>query len=493
MTSHEEQKKLERAIHDITEIAEGFGLDFFPMRYEICPSDIIYTFGAYGMPTRFSHWSFGKAFHKMKLEYDLGLSKIYELVINSNPCYAFLLEGNSLIQNKLIVAHVLGHCDFFKNNVRFSNTSRDMVESMAASAERIRAYELEYGKAEVEKVIDAVLALQEHIDPSLVRPKLQWQKRLEDAQAQQAGHGRLGRHHQGTEKKRSSSGPYDDLWSLDDEWKIKQENEQAQRNQKKPFPEQPEKDILLFIQEHSRDLEEWQRDVITILRDEMLYFWPQLETKIMNEGWASYWHVRILREMDLSEEETIEFAKLNASVLAPSRTSINPYHLGYKMFEDIEKRWDEPTQEEQERYGRKPNEGRKKIFEVREIEGDSSFVRNYLTKELVEDLDLYLFQKQGQDYTIVDKDWEHVRDQLVSMRVNGGFPYLMVENGDYQHNGELLIKHYYEGMELDIKYIEKTIPYLQELWGRSVHLQTVVEEREVLFSYDGKRIHRRFL
>ncbi len=110
----DEIHQLERAISEITEIATGFGLDFYPMRYEICPSDIIYTFGAYGMPTRFSHWSFGKTFHKMKMQYDLGLSKIYELVINSNPCYAFLLDGNSLIQNKLIVAHVLAHCDFFQ-------------------------------------------------------------------------------------------------------------------------------------------------------------------------------------------------------------------------------------------------------------------------------------------------------------------------------------------------------------------------------------------
>ena len=141
-----EQKDLEYAISEITEIATGFGLDFYPMRYEICPAEIIYTFGAYGMPTRFSHWSFGKQFHKMKLQYDFGLSKIYELVINSNPCYAFLLDSNSLIQNKLIVAHVLAHCDFFKNNVRFQNTKRDMVESMAATAERIREYEILHGK-----------------------------------------------------------------------------------------------------------------------------------------------------------------------------------------------------------------------------------------------------------------------------------------------------------------------------------------------------------
>lgn len=476
--TRDEIKLLERAIDEITEIAQGFGLDFFPMRYEVCPSDIIYTFGAYGMPTRFSHWSFGKAFHRMKLQYDLGLSKIYELVINSNPCYAFLLEGNSLIQNKLIVAHVLAHCDFFKNNVRFSNTSRDIVESMSASAERIRAYELEYGKQEVEELLDAVLALQEHINPSLLNSKPRWRAK-EDTEK--------------TDKnKRKKRGPYEDLWSLDNVTD-EHDGETRGKGKRKAFPPEPEKDILLFIQEHSTDLEEWQRDIVTILREEMLYFWPQLETKIMNEGWASYWHVRILREMDLTESESIEFAKLNASVVAPSTTSINPYYLGYKMFEDIEKRWDNPTKEEQERFDRKPNQGREKMFEVREVEGDISFLRNYLTKQLIEDLDMYLFQKKGNDYTIVDKDWEQVRNQLVSMRVNGGFPFLMVEDGDYLRKGELFIKHYFEGIELDVKYIEKTIPYLYYLWGRPIHLQTVIEGREVVFVNDGKKTHRKFL
>src|SRR5690625_1346812 len=136
-----ELKELYKAIDEITEIADRFGLDFYPMRYEICPAEIIYTFGAYGMPTRFSHWSFGKQFYKMKLHYDLGLSQIYELVINSNPCYAFLLDTNSLIQNKLIVAHVLAHSDFFKNNNYFYQTRTDMVESMSATSERIESYE----------------------------------------------------------------------------------------------------------------------------------------------------------------------------------------------------------------------------------------------------------------------------------------------------------------------------------------------------------------
>lgn len=468
-----EQKSLQYVISEITEIAKGFGLDFYPMRYEICPADIIYTFGAYGMPTRFSHWSFGKQFHKMKLQYDLGLSKIYELVINSDPCYAFLLDTNSLIQNKLIVAHVLAHCDFFKNNSRFSNTKREMVESMAATAERIKQYEIEYGRHEVETFLDAVLSIQEHIDPSLVRPKLAWS--IEDVEIEE-------------EEEERKPTPYDDLWNLDQ----RQEEKRQAKRKKRKFPPSPEKDLLLFIEEYSRELEDWQRDILTMMREEMLYFWPQLETKIMNEGWASYWHQRIIRELDLTSDEAIEFAKLNAGVVQPSKTSINPYYLGLKIFEDIEERYNNPT-EEMRMFGVKPGKGREKIFEVREVESDISFIRNYLTKDLVMREDMYLFQKQGRDYKVVDKGWEAVRDQLVSMRVNGGFPYITVNDGDYLKNNELYLKHWYEDIELDLKYLEKVLPYVYQLWGRPVHMESVLEGKPVLFSYDGKGVSRKYL
>jgi len=462
-------RELHKAIDEITEIAIGFGLDFYPMRYEICPADIIYTIGAYGMPTRYSHWSFGKQFHKMKLQYDLGLSQIYELVINSDPCYAFLLETNTLTQNKLIVAHVLAHCDFFKNNVRFSNTRRDMVESMTATAERIASYERRYGKDEVEQFLDAVLSIQEHIDPSLLRPHLQYEEEEDE------------------EEIILRKTPYDDLWSLDEV-----EKEAEPKKRKRKFPPSPEKDLLLFIEQYSRELDDWQRDILTMLREEMLYFWPQLETKIMNEGWASYWHQRIMRELDLTTEETIEYAKLNAGVVQPSKTSINPYYLGLKIFEDIEKRYDNPT-EEMKRLGVKPGSGREKIFEVREIESDISFIRNYLTKELVEQEDLFIFEKKGNTYQITDKDYRNIRDQLVSSRVNGGFPYIVVDDGDYNRNGELYLKHSYEGMELDPHYLENVLPYIYQLWGRTVHMETVVEGKPVLYSYDGKRNQRKVL
>ncbi|MEC3434854.1 SpoVR family protein, partial [Bacillus cereus] len=264
----------------------------------------------------------------------------------------------------------------------FSNTKRDMVESMAATADRVKAYEHKYGKAEVETFLDAVLAIQEHIDPSIMRPKLAWS--IEDLE-------------EDVEKKKISQ--YDDLWNLDDRNK---KRERPNMHKKKKIPPQPEKDLLLFIEEYSRELEDWQRDILTMMREEMLYFWPQLETKIMNEGWASYWHQRILREMDLTSSEAIEFAKLNAGVVQPSKTIINPYYLVIKMFEYIEERYNNPT-EEMKRRGVKPGSGRDKIFEVREIEWDVSFLRNYLNKDLVMREDMYLFQRQGKEYKVIDK------------------------------------------------------------------------------------------
>lgn len=461
------ERKLQHAIAEITEIATAFGLDTYPMRYEICPADIIYTFGAYGMPTRFAHWSFGKQFHKMKMQYDFGLSQIYELVINSDPCYAFLLDTNSLIQNKLIIAHVLAHCDFFKHNVRFSNTRRDMVESMTATAERIAAYEMLYGKEEVESFLDAVLAIQEHIDPSIMRPKLPV---YEDDDEE-------------VEVVRKTD--YDDLWNLGD----RENKTRLVLPYRKKFPPKPEKDLLLFMEEYSSELEEWQRDILTMMREEMLYFWPQLETKIMNEGWASYWHQRILREMDLTSDETIEFAKLNANVVQPSKTGINPYYLGVKIFEDIETRYNNPTKEMRD-LGIETNSGREKMFEVREIESDISFIRNYLTKDLVKQEDLYLFEKKNGNYEITDKDYENVRDQLVSMRVNGSFPYIVVENGDYMRLGELYLQHGYEGTELDPHYLENVLPYIHQLWGRPIHLETVVEGKQVVYTFDGKKVSK---
>jgi len=477
MNPKDELRIMEDALVTINAKAKEFGLDFYDMYFEICPAEIIYTFGAYGMPTRFSHWTFGKAYHKMKTQYDYNLGRIYEMVINSNPCYAFLLEGNSIIQNKLVMAHVLAHCDFFKNNEYFKNTSRDMVESMAAAAERFREYEFKYGRTKVESFIDAAMSIQEHIEPRVMIKKGENVRKSRQKENKRSCH---------VERPET---PYDDLWELDEVHKdVCEDCEKV-----KKFPLEPEKDLMLFIVQHSKELEDWQRDIMSVIRQEMLYFWPQLETKIMNEGWATYWHLRIMREIDLNEMETIEFAKMHSGIIQTSRTRINPYAIGLKIFEDIEKRWDNPTAEEKERYGRSGGEGKQKIFEVRATENDISFLRNYLTKELIEEMDLYLYKKVGNEWKIVEKDWEKVRDGLVSSLTNGGYPYITVQDGDYNKRGELYLKHHYEGVELDVYYVEKTIPYLYNLWGHPIHLETVLDNRSVLFSFNGEKSSKKFL
>ncbi|MEW6423948.1 MAG: SpoVR family protein [Bacillota bacterium] len=484
----EELRLLEEAVDKITAKAREFGLDFYDMYFELCPADVIYTFGAYGMPTRFSHWTFGKAYHKMKTMYDYNLSKIYELVINSDPCYAFLLEGNSLIQNKLVIAHVLAHSDFFKSNVHFQKTAKYMVESMASAAQRFREYELKYGRDRVEAFLDAVISVQEHVDPDHRKgpePKKETFPAREGKGCAVAGG--QGACAAGCRNRKET--PYDDLWELDH---LGRECPH-QKEENKKFPAKPEKDLLLFIMEHARDLEDWQRDIISVVRQEMLYFWPQMETKIMNEGWATYWHLRIMREIDLTEEETIEFAKMHAGVIQPLRFRLNPYYLGLKIFEDIEKRWEQPSEEEKKKFGRPGGEGRKKIFEVRELENDLSFLRNYLTKELVEELDLYLYKKQGHEWKIVEKDWEKVRDGIVASLTNCGYPYIVVEDGDFNKRGELYLRHCYEGTELDVFYLEKTLPYLYRLWGRTVHLETVLDGKKVLFTFNGEKVGKKFI
>jgi stage V sporulation protein R len=424
----------------------------------------------------------------MKTQYDYNLSRIYEMVINTDPCYAFLLEGNSLVQNKMVIAHVLAHCDFFKNNYYFGRTSRKMVESMSLAADRIRGYEFKYGRDKVESFLDAVIALQENIDPER-HINQGGEQDKKDRTKEQTYLGRNcsgGKCRQGKEET-----PYDDLWDLD-----KPECDctcaEAEDGEKK-IPEQPEKDLLLFMMNYARDLDDWQRDILSIIREEMLYFWPQMQTKIMNEGWATYWHMRIMREMDLTEDEAVEFAKTHAGVIQTSKYQINPYYLGLKIFENIEKRWDNPTDEEKEKYGRPGGEGKQKIFEVRETENDLSFIRNYLTKELIEENDLYLYKKVGYDWKVTDKDWEKVRDGLVANLYNCGLPYIVVEDGDFVKQGELYLRHVHEGKDLDIYYLERTLPHVHKVWGRKVHLETVVDGKKTLFTYNGSKVYKKII
>ncbi len=254
--SDREIKELEKSLERIWEIARGFGLDPFPTRFEIVPATVMYEIGSYALPGRYSHWTFGKAYHRMKTMYDFGLSKIYEVVINTNPSYGFLLETNSPVQNKLVMAHVLGHVDFFKHNAYFSKTNRRMVESVSAHAERMAGYEFRYGRKRVEKFLDAVLSIEEHIDPNF------FIRREEPAGKDDA------------KKHARREGPYDDLWKMGE---IRADA--TGDDDVPPGEPRPEKDLIYYIMRHSPSLEDWQRDVVAMIHEEMEYFVPQMQTE----------------------------------------------------------------------------------------------------------------------------------------------------------------------------------------------------------------------
>jgi stage V sporulation protein R len=411
------------------------------------------------MPVRFTHWSFGKAFYRMKIQYDLNLSRIYELVINTNPAYAFLLEGNRLTQNKLVIGHVYAHVDFFKNNRYFSRTPKDMVERMATHAEKIRDYELQYGREWVERTLDAVLAIQEHVDyRSHIGPIIKMRNAPKIIKEQGKVNSQIK-----TRKKRASL-PYEDLWGdlLVDECNS--------------LPQPEYEDLLLYIMKFAPGLEEWQRDIVSIVREESLYFYPQIETKIINEGWATFWHARIMHELDLTDAESLEFALMHSQVVQPSRMGLNPYYLGVKIWEYLTK-----------------VKSHNELFEIRETENDLSFIRNHLTRELVEELNLFNFRKVGAHWQVTENEWEKVRDNLVQQLINGGHPRIVVLEGDYEGKGGLYLKHRHEGIDLDIVYLEKTIALVQFLWGKAVALETVVDTKKVIYESFNGLVSRRQL
>ncbi|SPF33155.1 fragment of stage V sporulation protein R (part 2/2) [Candidatus Desulfosporosinus infrequens] len=254
-----------------------------------------------------------------------------------------------------------------------------------------------------------------------------------------------------TRAKRASL-PYEDLW----------EDLLVDECQCSPQPEY--EDLLLYLIKFAPGLEEWQRDIIGIVREESFYFYPQIETKIINEGWATFWHAKIMRELELTDAESLEFALMHSQVVQPSRMGLNPYYLGVKIWEKLAK--DKPLSE---------------LFEVRESENDLSFIRNHLTRELVEELNLFNFRKIGAHWQVTENEWEKVRDNLVQQLVNGGHPRIVVLEGDFEGRGGLYLKHRHEGADLDIVYLEKTLSLVQFLWGKSVGLETVVDAKKVIF------------
>jgi stage V sporulation protein R len=473
--------------------ASEYGLDFYPTIFEVVDCDQLNEVAAYGgFPTRYPHWRFGMEYEQLAKSYHYGLSKIYELVINNNPCYAYLMRSNSIGDQKMVMAHVYGHCDFFKNNHWFSRTNRKMMDEMANHGNRVRRYIDRYGVDEVENFIDACLSIEDLIDihsPFIKRRDDPPPPHLKKKDEEDEEEIRVG--------KFQSKGYLDRYVNPPSALAAEAERLKNEKAQDAKLPAEPERDIMWFVLNHA-PLKPWQLDVLSIIRDEAYYFAPQAQTKIMNEGWASYWHSTIMTRQGLEPGDVINYADHHSGTMASTPTRLNPYKLGIELFRHIEERWNKgrfgKEWDECDDYRQKqnwdsgPGLGRQKIFEVRKIHNDLTFIDEFLTLDFCREHKLFSFGYNADTdaYHIESREFRKIKDRLLFSLTNMGRPIIQVRDGNYKNRGELFLEHVFSGVELKLDYAKDTLVNLERLWKRPVHIETVMEGSKTVFSYDGK-------
>jgi stage V sporulation protein R len=481
---------LETIRQKIEGYAREYGLDFFETFFEILDFKQLNEVASFmGFPNRYPHWRFGMEYERLSKSYAYGLHKIYEMVINNDPCYAYLLQCNNYVDQKIVMAHVYGHSDFFKNNFWFSKTNRKMMDEMANHATKVRKYVDKYGYSEVESFIDICLSIDDLIDrhsPFIERRNRRVPSSMENDEDDQ------------TVRKMKSKDYMDEYINPEEFLQDQQRRLDEERLKKRSFPEDPEKDILLFLVENA-PLENWQRDVLELVREESYYFAPQGQTKIMNEGWATYWHSTIMTQRALNDPELIDYADHHSGTVATQPTRVNPYKLGLELFKDIEDRWNKgkfgkeyeecDSIEEKKNWDRKLGLGREKIFEVRRIYNDVTFIDTFMTEEFCREQKLfaYKFDPDQNAYVISDRDFKKVKQQLLFSLTNFGQPLIYARDGNYENRGQLYLEHRHEGIDLKIDYAKATLANIQKIWSRPVYLETVVEGRAKLLKFDGEK------
>jgi stage V sporulation protein R len=469
---------------EIEGFARDFGLDFFPVQFELVDYRLMNQLAAYdGFPVRYPHWRFGMEYERLSKSYSYGLHRIYEMVINNNPCYAYLMTSNKLVDQKLVIAHVYGHCDFFKNNAWFAQTNRRMLDEMANHAARIRRYVRHVGLEAVETFLDVALSLENLID--IHAPAIQRQAALPDA-------------HDGYRTiHRMQANEYMDPYINPPEYLAKQQRKLKEAvKSKRRFPVDPVRDVLLFLLEHA-PLENWQRNILDMVREEAHYFAPQKQSKIMNEGWASFVHSQLMTRHILQPDELIDYADHHAGTLATQPGQLNPYKLGLELYRDIEDRWNRgafgPEYERcddlnaRRNWNRRLGLGRQKLFEVRRIYNDIGFIETFLTEDFARRNKLFTFayNEKKDTYEIAGRSFQEIKRRLLFQLTNFGQPIIEVTDGNYENRGELYLEHRHEGIDLDIPYAQETLRNLFTIWTRPVHLKTQLKEKGVVvFSID---------
>ncbi len=476
----------------IRAMAREYGLDFFEVVFEVLDFDTMNRIAAYGgFPVRYPHWRWGMEYEKLSRRDAYGMGRIYEMVINNDPSYAYLQESNSVTDQKLVMAHVYAHSDFFKRNAWFSKTNRGMMDQMANHATRVRRHIERQGLERVEQFIDLCLSVEHLIDAHSMFVK----RPGRDEEVSPSEHHAAGARPDPFAADRYPAKSYMDPFinprqTLKDERKRLLEEAQEKKSK---FPSEPDRDVLLFLLDHA-PMEPWQVDVLSIIRDEAYYYAPQGMTKVMNEGWATYWHSKMMTSHFLKASEIIDYAQQHSGVVAMEPGGFNPYKIGVEMFKDIERRWDTGQHGAQwsslDKIGQKNKfddhsmKGRSKIFEVRSIYNDVTFIEEFLTEEFAYEHKLFVTHTDpstGQQ-RIASRDFTQIKQTLLYRLSNMGQPILTVVDGNYLNRGELYLAHQWNGLDIEIASAVEVLKNLRLLWGRPVHLQARIDDEMCLFS-----------
>ena len=459
---------------EIGRLAKKFRLDTYPSQIEIISSEqMMDAYSSTGMPLMYNHWSFGKHFLHTQQNYQRGFMGLaYEIVINSNPCIAYLMEENTMAMQALVIAHAsYGHNSFFKGNYLFQTwtDAESIIDYLMFAKSYITQCEEKHGVENVEDVLDACHALMNQGVNRYKRPR--------PLSAEQ-------------EKIRQEERAEYIQRTLNDIWSTIPKTEEKKTKKEERFPKDPEENILYFIEKNAPLLETWQRELVRIVRKIAQYYYPQRQTQVMNEGWATFWHYNLLNELHAEGRVTdgfiLEFLHSHSNVIfqpafdSPYYNGINPYTLGFNMFQDIRHICENPTKENREWFPDIAGSDWLETvhFAMRNFK-DESFILQFLSPKVIRNLRLFsAVDDESKSYLEVNaihngSGYKEVREGLAAQYNLGNLePNIQIYNVDVRGDRTLTLRHYeHLGRPLD-KNTPELLKYIHRLWQFDVKIET---------------------
>ncbi|HGO5291574.1 TPA: SpoVR family protein [Photobacterium damselae subsp. damselae] len=465
---------LEQYHQEIKRIAKHYRLDTYPNQIEVITAEqMMDAYSSIGMPINYHHWSFGKRFIETERGYKHGqMGLAYEIVINSDPCIAYLMEENTITMQALVMAHACyGHNSFFKGNYLFKTwtDASSIIDYLLFARNYITDCEEKYGVDEVEKLLDSCHALMNYGVDRYKRP--QKISLVEETARQKAREDYL-------------QTQVNALWRT-----IPVHKELEQEKPKERFPSEPQENILYFFEKHAPLLEPWQREVVRIVRKVSQYFYPQKQTQVMNEGWATFWHYTIMNHLYdeglVSERFIMEFLHSHTNVVAqpsynsPYYNGINPYALGFAMFQDIRRICEKPTEED--KYWFPDIAGSNWLDTVHfamENFKDESFISQFLSPKVMRDFKLFAVDDNDRhNYVEIsaihnEEGYRMIREKLSSQyNLSNNEPNIQVWNVDLRGDRSLTLRYIPHNRIPLADSHKEVIKHLHRIWGFDVILE----------------------